>query len=196
MTSWQEHELSFWRTWLPANKPTYGLVFQRYAPLATYAHSVEGKQGAALDIGCGPFPYSKAFDFKEYVLVDPLIDEYARIEGSSITDKDSRFTHVRAVPKQAYSVVFILNCLDHMPPEERVEICTAVQQLRPQYVLVHVNLRTHEQVEPVHPFPFSVHTLDELTMGWGTPVYDGIGRSDDTHNGQELPALQRVYYHP
>lgn len=190
MTPWQEHELTFWRTWLPANRPQYSQVFQRYAPLIPYVDPT----GIALDIGCGPFPYSKSFAFDQFVLVDPLIHEYQHIEGTSINWRDGCVTAAQDIPSTLpYQTAFVLNCLDHMPRDERHTIARMLRLLRPQTILVHVNLRRQNQLEDVHPFPFAPTDLDELDAGFGTRILERQADSDDTYNGEIVPALQRVY---
>src|SRR5262245_17151863 len=124
MTEWQEAELHFWREWLPHNLPTYANSYRRYKDFLPW---IGPEFEAVLDVGCGPFPYSGAFPFKRRYLIDPLIEQYRKIPGNSIQDTDKCYTGVQfaLIVYEKNLVAFVLNCLDHMPPDDRSQVVAA-----------------------------------------------------------------------
>ncbi len=142
---WERNELRLWRRDL-----------ERYRGFFPFAQLDWAREQIA-DVGSGPFSVLEVFAPPEarVVAVDALADEYnARFP-------DKRYPIVQALPDQRFSLILLLNALDHMEaPDELLAVLEA--HLAPGGQLwLHVHIERPYPTDE-HPQRFTFAQLNRL----------------------------------
>lgn len=161
MNKKEAYELSFWKE---HGFHKYGRDFyvQKHNDRLdefNQMHQLPGHPDKCLEVGCGPFGgMSMSYGAKEWILLDPLADEYLKVVSSEHQFVQSG---VESMPLEggAFDVVFCCNVLDHT--DDYIKGMREIHRVLKEggLLCVFVHCRKKSELNDGHPHSF---TYDEI----------------------------------